>query len=450
MIFARAFFKFFHFLSCFLEIFSCVWQKTKAFSGEKAFGRSLYSFLYACFGRCEGVGEKNAEDSDHALRDGTHEKQNLRAGEGVSENGKDVISHITREERAEHHTEEGCHIGNDGVEREVIRSVFVGKVDVRERGHDRTRCDAEDMLREADDDVQPDRIRCYERIRVIRQGVNDQDNGERAEPIEFGDQPFPHIREEDEKQEIRCVDTVTKRIADADVFQNISVERCIGQVQREGVRCGDQDRAEKAFIFERERKDIGELCARGFCIGEFFGNQPDHAVDDGERKRDITNGDQHRSFLGGILQCVADCGNDEREDIGKRAVDTACGVKVVYADVIGQEVRVPRGEAGREELVDRACEDDQDDKPNEHLIEIGNECRQERDADDIDEIVEQLARNEYPLSLAEAFEDQRRKDVEQTCDVGDEGQDTDTGFVQTVHQEEAGIEQASRKLTDKS
>lgn len=347
--------------------------------------------MYACFGRCEGVREDDAEYRDHALRGGTGEKQNLCAGEGVSENGDDLISHPTRKERTEHHAEERCHIGDNGVERKVIRAVFIGEIDIRKRGHDRTCCDTQNMLREADDNVQPDCVCRDEGIRVIRQRVDDQDDGKRAEPIEFGDQAFPHIREEDEKQEIRRVDTVTKRITDADVFQYVCVERCVGQVQRERICGGDQDCAEEAFFLKGECENIGKLGARGFCVRKFSRDEPDDTVHDGERKRDISDGDQHRFFLGGVLERVADGGNHEREDISKRAVDTACGVEIVHAYVIGQEVCVPGGKARGEELVDRACGDGQYDEPDEHLIFVGHERREKRDADDIDEIIEKLA-----------------------------------------------------------
>ena len=141
------------------------------------------TFLHTGFGRCEGVCEDDAEKRNDALSNGADEKQDLRAGERISENGKDIFSHKARERCSEHHAEEGCHVGNDGVEREIIRSVFIGQIEIRQRGHDRARGNAEDVLRESDHDIEPDGVRRYERIRVIRDCMDDQYDRERTEPI---------------------------------------------------------------------------------------------------------------------------------------------------------------------------------------------------------------------------------------------------------------------------
>lgn len=365
------------------------------------------ALLHACLGRCERIGEDDAEDRHDALCDGTDEKQDLRAGKGISENGNDAFAHKAREYRTEHHAEECRHIGNDGVEREIVRPILIGQIDIGERGHDRARGNAEDVLRKADDDVEPNGVRRYEGICVIRGGMDEQHDGKCTEPIMLRYQPFPHIRKEDEKQKIRGVDAVTKRIADADVLQNVGVERSIGQIERKGICGGDQDRAEEALALEGEREDIGKLGARGLCIGKFLRDEPNEAVKDGERKRDISDGDQHRLLLRCILERITDGGNDEREDICKGAIDAACGIEIVHAHVFGQKIGIPCGKARGEKLVDGTARDDEHDEPNEHLIWVGDERGKERDADDIDEIIEQLAGNEDPFSLFEPFKEQR-------------------------------------------
>ena len=407
-------------------------KKIQASPKREACGSLSRSFLYARFGRRKGCCEDDAEECDDTLCDGADEKQDLRAGEGVSEYGNDIVAHKACERRTEHHAEEGCHIGDDGVEREIIRSVLVRQVEIRERRHDRARGNAENVLRKTNDDVEPNGIRRDEGIRVIRSGVDEKHDGERAEPIMLRYQSFPHLREEDEEEEIRCVDAVTEGIADADVLKNVRVERCVGEVEGKGISGGDEDRAEETLVFKGKREDIRKLRDRCLRVREFLGDEPDDAVNDGEGERDITNDRQHRELVGRARERVTDGGNDECEDIRKCAVDATCGIEIVYAHVVGQEVRVPCGKAGSEELVDGVCRDDEHDEPDEHLVGILDECRKQRDADDVDEIRQKLAGNKDPFSPFEALEDERGEDVQKAGDIGDEGQDTDAGFIEPV------------------
>lgn len=150
-------------------------------------------FLYAYLGRCQRICEDDAERGNDALCDGTDKEQDLCRGEGIAENGNDPISHEARERRACHHTEEGGEVGDDGVEGEVIGSVLVGQVDVRQGGHDRTRRNAEDVLGESHHDVEPYGIRRDEGICVISGSVNEKHDCKGAEPIMPGNEPLPHI-----------------------------------------------------------------------------------------------------------------------------------------------------------------------------------------------------------------------------------------------------------------
>ena len=286
------------------------------------------------------------------------EQKDLRGGERKAENAENAFTHYACEDCAEHHTEEGCKVGDDGVERKIVRSVLVGQVDIGQGGRDGSRCNTENVLRKSYRDVKPYGVRRYERVSVISGGVKQKHDGKRAEPIMLGDQLFPHIREENEEKKIRRVDAVAERIADADVLKDICVEGCIGEVERECIGGGDQDRAEEAFVFERKCEDIGKLCFRHGRVGKFFRDQPDQAVDDGKREGDESDGDEHRLFLRGILQAVADCGNRERDSKRDGAVDATCGIEIVYADVIGQEVCVPGRKARSEKLVDGVCDND--------------------------------------------------------------------------------------------
>ena len=154
--------------------------------------------------------------------------------------------------------------------------------------------------------------------------------------------------------------------------------------------------------------------------------------------------------MGRTRERVADSGNDECEDVGECAVDAACRIEIIHAHVIRQEIRVPCGKARCEKLVDRACRNDEYDEAYQHGVGVFDERRKKRDTDDIDEIGEQLAGNEDPFSPFEPLKDERREDVEQTGDVGNKGQDTDTGFIEPVLQEKARIKKTARKLTDKA
>lgn len=377
-------------------------------------------------------------------------EQDLRGGEGITENHEKTVAHKAREDRAEHHAEESGEVGNDRVEGKIIRSVLVGQIDIRQGGHDGTRRNAQHVLRKTDGDIKPDGVRRYEGIRVIGCRVDQKHDGKRAEPIMTGDQLFPHIREEDEEKEVSGVDAVTERIADADVLQNISVEGCIGEVERKGIGGGDEDRAEEALISERKGEDIGKFrfCRR--CIGEFLWNQPDRAVHDRKREGDESDGDEHGPLLRRALEAVTDGGNGKRNGKGDGAVDAACGVKIIHTDVIGQEIGVPGRKAGGKKLVYGVGDDDENDEPKQKCLGVLDEHGKHGDTEDVDGIERKLARNEYPFSFFEALKDGRRKDIEQTGDIRNKGQDTDLRFVQSVHQKEARIKKASRKLTHKS
>ena len=384
------------------------------------------------------------------MRKRTDEKQDLRRGEGITENGENVFSHKTRERRTCHHAEERGEVGNDGVEGEVIGSVLVGQIDIGQRCHDRSRGNAEDVLGKADGDVEPDGIRRDEGIRVIGGGVDEKHDGERAEPIMPRDQLLPHIREENKEQKVGCVDAVAERIADADVIENVCVERCVGQIEREGIGCGDEDGAQKTLVFERKREDVGKLCFRLGRVRKFLGNKPDHAVNDGKRERDESDGDEHGELLRRTRKRIADRGNDERDGEGDGGVYAARGVEVVHAHVVGQEVGVPCGEAGGEQLVDGIRGDDQNDEPKQKHIGIGDEHRQYGDADNADGIIGKLAYDKDPFPFPEPLKENGGENVEQARDVRNKGQNSDTGFIQTVHQKEARVKKTSRKLTDES
>ena len=326
--------------------------------------------------------------------------------------------------RAEHHAEKCGEVGNDGMERKIIRSVFVGQIDIRQGRHDGSRCDAEHVLGKPNGDIKPNGICRNERIGVIGCRVEDQNDGERAEPIMLGDQLLPHIGEEDKEQKRRGVDAVAERIADTYVIQNVGVERGIRNIERKRISSGDHDRAEKTSVFEGKRKDIGKFRARFRGVRKFLWNQPDRAIYDGKRKGDEADGDEHGSFLRCIFQAIADCGNGKRNREGDGTVDAAGGIEIIHADVIGQKICIPCGKAGSEKLIDCVCYDDKDDESKQKRLWILDQHRKQCDADNIDGIECQFARNKNPFSFFETFEDGGREDVEQAGDVRNEGEDT--------------------------
>ena len=406
--------------------------------------------MYANRGGCQTVCEDVAKQGNHALCKRAREEQDLRGGEWVSENGKDILSHHAREDRARHHTEKRGEVGDDRVEGEVIRSVLIGEIDVGQRGHDRSRRNAEHVLREAHDDVEPDGVSRYEGVCVIRSGMDDEYDRKGTEPIVPGDESLPHTREEDKEEEVSRVNAVAERIADADVLKNVRIERCIGEVECEGIGSGDQDRAEKALIFEGKCENIGKFRLCGCGVREFLRDEPDDAVDDRKREGDESDDDEHGKLVLRSRKRVSDCGYDQRDGERDGAVDTACGVEIVNAHVIGQEVCVPSGESRAEELVDRVRDDDQNDEPEQKHIGVRDDHRQDGDTDNADGVVGKLARHEDPFSLFEMLEQNRREEVEQTGDVGNKGQNTNARFVEPVHQKEACVKKTSRKLTDET
>ena len=357
------------------------------------------------FGRGQCFGAEHTDEGDHTLQRCADEQKDLCGGERITENADDGFSHDFRENRTEHHAEKCGEIGDDGMERKIIRSVFVGQIDIRQGRHDRSRCDAEHVLGEADGNIKPDGVCGDERIGVIGCRVEKQNDGERAEPIMLGNQLLPHIGEEDKEQKIRGVDAIAERITDTDIIQNIGVERGVRNVERERISGGNHDRAEKAFVFEGKREDIGKFRARFRGVRKFLWNQPDCAIHDGKRECDESDGDEHGSFLRGIFQAIADCGNGKRNGKGDGAVDAACGIEIIHADVIGQEICIPCRKAGSEKLVDGVCDDNQNDKSKQKRFRILDQHWEQGNTDDIDGIERQFTRNKNPFSFFETFKD---------------------------------------------
>ncbi len=217
------------------------------------------------------------------------EQKNLCGREGITENTENGIAHESCEERAEHHAEKCGKIGNDCMEGEIICSVFLGQIDIRKRCHNGSRSNAEDMLRKTDGDIKPNGVCRYKGIGIIGCCVQKQYDGKGAEPIMPGNQFFPHVGKEEEKQKISGIDAVTQRITNADILQNIGIERGVGEIEREGIGCGNQDRTEKTLVFDGKQEDIGKFCARFLCVGIFFWNQPDGAIRDRKRESDESN-----------------------------------------------------------------------------------------------------------------------------------------------------------------
>ena len=332
------------------------------------------------------------------------EEKNLRGGERKAENAENALAHDTCEDRAEHHAEKGCEVGDDGVERKIIRSILIGQIDIGQGGGDGSRCNTENVLRKSYRDIKPNGVCRHEGVSIISGGVEQKHDGKRAEPIMSGDQFFPHIREEDEEKEISRVDAVAERIADANVLKDVCVKSRIGEVEREGIGSGNQNCAEKAFIFEGECEDIGKLC---FCrgrVGKFLRNQPDQAVDDGKREGNESDGNEHGLFLRGILQAVTDGGNRERDGKRDGAVDAACGIEIVYTNVIRQEVCIPGGKAGSKKLVDGVCNDDENDEPEQERFGVFDQHWKQGDANDIDGIERQFTCNKNTFSFFETLQ----------------------------------------------
>ena len=227
-------------------------------------------------------------------------------------------------------------------------------MNVRQRREDRAGGNAQYVLRKTDGDVKPQRIRGDEGIHEKCCRVDQNDDCQRAEPIELGDELLPHRREEDEEEEVRRVDAVAKGVADADVLQDIGVEGGVGEVRCKGIACTDQDSQQKSLFLKGQGEDIGKLRFGNGRVRVFLRQKKDETVYDGEGKRDKTNDRQHEKLVLGARHLVTDRGNDEGDEEGDEAVDAACGVKIVYTDVLGEEIRVPCGISGGEKRVDRA------------------------------------------------------------------------------------------------
>lgn len=184
------------------------------------------------------------------------------------------------------------------------------------------------------------------------------------------------MREKNKEEKIGSVDSVAKGITDANIVRNVYVKRCVGEVGCEGICRGDHNGAEKTLVFKRERKNIGKLGAGFGCVWKFFWNEPDYAVDHSKGKCGESNNRQNEKFMLGSRDFVADDGNDQRDCKGDGTVDTAGGIKIVDAHMIGQEVCVPGGKTGGKQLVDRACRDHENDKTNEQRVRIFHDHRQ--------------------------------------------------------------------------
>ena len=142
------------------------------------------------------------------------------------------------------------------MEGKIIRAVCFGQVDIRQGREDRACCHTQNMLGEAHDDIKPNGVCRDEGIHEEGRRVEKHHDGQRAIPIELGDQLFPHRREEDEEKEIGGVDTVAKRVADADVMRNVGVQRCIGQVRGKGICCRDEDGEEKFLFLKWQNENL--------------------------------------------------------------------------------------------------------------------------------------------------------------------------------------------------
>lgn len=418
--------------------------------------RSAVDFLFLSdvgicekLGRCELFVAPDGEETNENLTCRAREEEDLCAGERKSENVQNAFSHEARKYRTDHHTEERGKVRKNGMEGKVIRAVLFGEVNVRERRHDGVHNDAQNVLREAYGYVKPDGICRYEGVCKIRCSLHEQAEAARTEPIMLGDELFPHRREEDEEKEIRCIDAVTKRVADADI-ENVSVKGCVGKVGNEGVGRCDQDRAKKTLVFEGKRENIGKLGFRCGCVRKFLRNEPDQTVDHRKEEGDISNGRQHEKLVRCTHELVTDEGNDECDGKRNGAVDTAgCG-EVVHTHVIRQEVCVPCGEAGTEKLVDGACRDSQDNEADQQRRRIFHNSRKDRDTKDIDRVCEQLTCHKDTLALFEMLEKPWGEDIKKTSKIRNEGKDTDIGNPKTVVQKKACVEKTAGKLTDKT
>ena len=309
--------------------------------------------------RCQSSRKDERNDSHKHLCGTGSEEQELRAAEGVSEEGDAArvavaVCKEVCEDRAEHQRQEYRNVGYDRMEREVIGAVRFRQVNVRQRGEDRAGRYAQNVLRKADGDIEPQRICRDKGIHEIGGRVDQHDNCQRAEPIKLGDELLPHRREEDEEEEIRCVDAIAKCVADADVLQDIGIECGVGKVCCEGITGADQNGQQEFLFLKRKGENVGELGFGNGCVGVFLRQKKDETVDDGERKCNKTNDRQHEELVLGACHLIADRGNDESNEEGDEAVDAARGIKIVYANVLGKEICVPCGISGGKERVDRA------------------------------------------------------------------------------------------------
>ena len=387
--------------------------------------------------RCQSSRKDERNDSHKHLCGTGSEEQELCAAEGISEEGNAAGIAVAGckevcEDRAEHQRQEYRDIGYDRMEGEVVGAVRFRQMNVRQGRKDRAGRYAQNVLRKADGDIKPQRICGDKGIHEIGSRMDQYDNCQRAEPIELGDELFPHRREEDEEEEIRRVDAVAKRVADADVLKDVGIECGVGEVCREGVTGADQNGQQEFLFLEGKSENVGKLCFGNGCVGVFLRQKKDETVYDGECKCDKTNDRQHEKLVLGACHLIADRGNDEGDKEGDEAVDTARSIKIVYANMLGKEVCMPCGITGGKERVDGAIQNGQRYEAEDQHLGILNEHRQDRDTENADGVAAHSDGEKKPFTLGESFQNPRREDLEKTSEIRHEGQNTDLGFIESV------------------
>lgn len=336
------------------------------------------------------------------------------------------------------------------MECEIIGAVRFRQMNVRQGRKDRAGCYAQNVLRKADGDIQPQRISGDKGIHEIGSRMDQHDNCQCAEPIELRDELLPHRREEDEEEEICCVNAVTKGVADADVLQDVGIECSVGKVCRKRITGADQDGQQEFLFLKGKGENVGELSFGNGCVRIFLRQKKDKTVYDRERKCDKTNDRQHEKLVLGACHLIADRGNDEGDKEGDEAVDTARSIKIVYANMLGKEVCVPCGITGGKERVDGAIQNGQCYEAEDQHLGILNEHRQDRDTENADGVAAHSDGEKKPFTLGETLQNPRRENLKKTSEIRHEGQDTDFGFIESVLQQEARIKETTRKLTDKT
>ncbi len=122
---------------------------------------------------------------------------------------------------------------------------------------------------------------------------------------------------------------------------------------------------------------------------------------------------------------IADGGNDEGDEKCEKAVQTACRVKIIDAHVFRQEVCMPCGIAGAENLVDRRRENDQCNERDQQGAFIFHKHRKKCDAEDIDGVIGEPCGKQKPFSFRKMLKDQWPEHIQKASDVRHECEDTD-------------------------